>query len=91
VAGRPFDELRARVVTWPPLRLARLRCERGSVDVVQAIGSLKTGGHGMKIIGMDIHRSFAQVAILDDGKITKQLRVELTHEPPRVSRRLLIL
>ncbi len=45
----------------------------------------------MKIIGMDIHRSFAQVAILDDGKITKQLRVELTHEPPRVSRRLLIL
>ncbi len=35
----------------------------------------------MKIIGMDIHRSFAQVAILDDGKITKLLRVELTHEP----------
>jgi len=35
----------------------------------------------MKIIGMDIHRSFAQVAILDDGTITKQLRVELTHEP----------
>src|SRR5438309_564364 len=35
-AGRPDHELRARVVTWPPLRLARLRCERGSVDVVQA-------------------------------------------------------
>ena len=35
----------------------------------------------MKIIGMDIHRSFAQVAILEDGKITKQVRVELTHEP----------
>ena len=35
----------------------------------------------MKIIGMDIHRSFAQVAILDDGKVVKQLRVELTHEP----------
>ena len=31
-----IHELRARVVTWPPLRLARLRCERGSVDVVQA-------------------------------------------------------
>ena len=35
----------------------------------------------MKIVGMDIHRSFAQVAILQDGKITKQVRVELTHEP----------
>ena len=35
-AGRHDHELRARVVTWPPLRLARLRCERGSVDVVQA-------------------------------------------------------
>lgn len=35
----------------------------------------------MKIIGMDIHRSFAQVAILENGTITKQLRVELVHEP----------
>ena len=35
-AGRHDHELRARVVTWPPLRLARLRCERGSEDVVQA-------------------------------------------------------
>lgn len=30
-----FDELRARVCTWPPLRPARLRCERESVVVVQ--------------------------------------------------------
>ncbi len=29
-----FDELRARVSSWPPLRLARLRRERGSVGVV---------------------------------------------------------
>ena len=35
-AGRHDHELRARVVTWSPLGLARLRCERGSVDVVQA-------------------------------------------------------
>ena len=35
----------------------------------------------MKIIGMDIHRSFAQVAFLENGKVTKQQRVELTHEP----------
>lgn len=35
----------------------------------------------MRTIGMDIHRSFAQVAILEDGAITRQLRVELVHEP----------
>ena len=35
----------------------------------------------MKIIGMDIHRSFAQVAMLENGKVIQQLRVELTHEP----------
>lgn len=35
----------------------------------------------MRVIGMDIHRSFAQVAILENGRITGQLRVELVHEP----------
>ncbi|MCQ9156510.1 IS110 family RNA-guided transposase [Acidomonas methanolica] len=30
---------------------------------------------------MDIHRSFAQVAILDDGKVTRELRVDLVHGP----------
>lgn len=35
----------------------------------------------MKIIGMDIHRSFAQVAVLEGGQVTKELRVELTHVP----------
>jgi hypothetical protein len=35
----------------------------------------------MRVIGMDIHRSFAQVAILKNGRITGQLRVELVHEP----------
>ena len=29
-----YDELRARVSSWPPLRLTRLRCERGYVVVV---------------------------------------------------------
>src|SRR6476646_2157154 len=34
--GRPFlhGGLRARVSSWPPLRLVRLRCERVSVGVV---------------------------------------------------------
>ena len=31
----------------------------------------------MRSIGMDVHRSFAQVAILDGGRVTEELRVEL--------------
>src|SRR5918996_4144274 len=34
------DELRARVSSWPPLRPARLRRERGSVVVVQPTAPL---------------------------------------------------
>ena len=77
VAGRPDHELRARVVTWPPLRLARLRCERGSVDVVQAAGSQSRVEESLAIIGMDVHRSFAQAAFLQDGQIIREQRVEL--------------
>ncbi len=32
---------------------------------------------GTRFIGIDIHRSFAQVAILDDGRIREELRVDL--------------
>ena len=35
----------------------------------------------MRIIGMDIHRSFAQVAVLEDGRITRQFRLDLVHGP----------
>ena len=35
----------------------------------------------MRVVGMDIHRSFAQVAILDDGKVIQELRVDLVHGP----------
>jgi transposase len=41
-----FDEPRARVSSWPPLRLARLRCERGSVVVAH-----RSLGQGMEGIG----------------------------------------
>lgn len=34
----------------------------------------------MRIIGMDIHRSFAQVAFLVDGQVTKEARVDLPHD-----------
>jgi transposase len=35
----------------------------------------------MRVIGMDIHRSFAQVAILENGQIIRELRVDLVHGP----------
>jgi transposase len=35
----------------------------------------------MRVVGMDIHRSFAQVAILEDGQINRELRVDLVHGP----------
>lgn len=34
----------------------------------------------MRVIGMDIHRSFAQVAIWEDGRIEKELRVDLVRD-----------
>ena len=34
----------------------------------------------MAIIGMDIHRSFAQVAFLQDGQVKRELRIELVHD-----------
>ena len=37
----------------------------------------------MRSIGMDVHRSFGQVAILDDGKFTQKRRIELEHDTAR--------
>ncbi|WDZ80947.1 hypothetical protein PWG15_24660 (plasmid) [Ensifer adhaerens] len=34
----------------------------------------------MRVVGMDIHRSFAQVAILDNGSIVSERRVELVRD-----------
>ncbi len=34
----------------------------------------------MRSIGMDVHRSFAQVAILDGGRFTEECRIELEHD-----------
>jgi transposase len=34
----------------------------------------------MRSIGMDVHRSFAQVAVLDQGKVIEEFRVELDYD-----------
>lgn len=35
----------------------------------------------MRVVGMDIHRSFARVAVLEEGQITQELRVDLVYGP----------
>jgi hypothetical protein len=63
------------------LRLVRLRCERVSVGVVPSQRFPNhlsvTGGreHGMvRYIGMDVHREFAQLAVLEDGLVRDEAR-----------------
>ncbi len=80
--GRPLShhELRARVSNWPPLRPTRVRCERGSVDVVLPRLLLnKNEGQDMRVIGLDVHRSFAQVAELEDGVLRQRGRLDLVY------------
>ena len=76
-----YLELRARVSTWPPLRLARLRCERESVSVASGRRFLDATSRGeapVRSIGMDVHRSFAQLAVIEDGLCRDEGRIGVT-------------
>ncbi len=88
--GRPLllGGLRARVSSWPPLRLVRLRCERVSVGVVpsQRFPSpmIDEGSKEMvRYIGMDVHREFAQLAVLEDGLLRDEGKIGVTPEALR--------
>jgi transposase len=59
-----------------------MRCERESVGVVLPAGSRFIGEEKepiMRIIGLDIHRTFAEVAILEEGVISHHGRVDITY------------
>ena len=75
-----FDEPRARVSSWPPLRLARLRRERESVGVVSPTAPVRTERRRemRRVIGIDIHRTFGEVVTWEDGKLRNLGRVEMT-------------
>src|SRR5581483_11100026 len=77
----PYDELRARVSIWPPLRLARLRCEREAVGVVVPTSVLNRAHTGRRAAEA-IHRTgwepFAEVAVLEDGRVHAAGRVPTT-------------
>jgi hypothetical protein len=61
-----------------------MRRERGSVVVVSPASSRfvadSTKEDGLRIIGMDIHRVFAEVVALVDGKVTRLGRVDMRRD-----------
>src|ERR1700694_4336855 len=74
---------------WPPLRLARVRCERVSVVVV--CPRFLPGSAPLHVrrsmvselgraIGLDVHRDFCEIAICEDGKVRSAGRVATTPE-----------
>src|SRR5271169_7019843 len=75
-----FDELRARVSSWPPLRLARLRRERESVGVVSPTAPVKMERRCemRRVIGIDLHRTFGEVVIWKEGRLRSLGRVDMT-------------
>src|SRR3954465_10055206 len=75
--------VRARAFQWPPLRLARLRCERGSVDVVcPPVLPLPTNSEEdeLRAVALDVHRDFCEVAVVEDGVLRSAGRVETKPE-----------
>src|SRR3954453_19970171 len=77
------DGLRARAFQWPPLRLARLRCERGSVDVVcppVLRESITARRDEVRAVALDVHRDFCEVAIVAEGRLRSAGRIEARPE-----------
>src|SRR5215213_7821035 len=70
-------------IQWPPLRLARLRRERGSVDVVcppvLPTRATKQGGH-VRAVALDVHRDFCEVAIVAEGRLRSVGRIQTRPE-----------
>src|SRR5262249_1401195 len=68
-----------------PLRLARIRCQRGSAGVVLPASSRfkpsRTEDTGMRIIGLDIHRAFAEAVAWENGNLSRLGRVIMRREP----------
>jgi hypothetical protein len=60
-----------------------MRCERGSLSVAFPIGSRdarQREGGNIRVIGLNVHRTFAVVAILEDNVLSSGGRVELTRD-----------
>ena len=62
----------------PPLRLARLRCERESIGVVSPTApvTMERRREMRRVIGIDIHRIFGEVGMWEDGRLRSFGRVD---------------
>jgi transposase len=68
---------------WPPLRLARFRCERGSVDVVcppvlPFVADREEDQ--VRAVALDVHRDFCEVAVVADGRLRSAGRIRTRPE-----------
>src|SRR3712207_6071298 len=87
-AGRPSDgsepRARARYLAAPATRPDAPRARIRSCRVARQLPLLhheRGGGHGaMRVIGMDIHRVFAEAVALLDGKTTRLGRVDMRRD-----------
>ena len=77
-----YSELRARVSSWPPLRLSpdALRARIRWCCVARRAPTLLRGGIALRLIGLDVHREFAQVVVLEHGAIRHLGRITTTPE-----------
>src|SRR6266545_2681947 len=81
-AGRVTYGPRARRCMWPPLRPVRLCREHASLGVVRPPGlpGLLERREAVRSIGMDVHRDFCEVAIVEGGVTRSGPRVASTPE-----------
>src|SRR3712207_1052643 len=87
-AGRPSDgsepRARARCLAAPATRPDAPRARIRSCRVARRLPLVhheRGGGHGaMRVIGMDIHRVFAEAVALLDGKVTRLARVGMRRD-----------
>lgn len=83
-AGRPIHTMsrELELVAGRPLRLARLRRERRSVVVASPAAPAITSGREeaqmRRVIGIDVHRTFGEVVIWEDGILRHAGRVDMT-------------
>src|ERR687886_1471013 len=87
-AGRPSDgsepRVRARYMAAPATRPDALRARIRNCRVDRQLPLLhheRGGGYGaMRVIGMDIHRVFAEVVAWRDGKTSRLGRVDMRRD-----------
>src|SRR5882672_2439213 len=77
-----YHELRARVVSWPPLATRpvapRARIRRCRVARRSRHRHFDREAYMRRVVGMDIHRTFGEVVIWENGVLRHAGRVDMT-------------